>query len=154
MYCIYMSAAPCKTTVVGSPRWVDAHADEGVTLPLLTIWLTGSDFFCLYTLLLHLLHSSHKLRQLKFLAHHDVKILPRTFLCVAPLNSCWTHPHMIGGVASILHICHFFTQAKLLEYKIYTEKRVKNLHGRRPWRPWQIWGMPKSCWKHTNFENR
>ena len=60
------------------------------------------------------------------------------------------------------HICHFFTQAKFLENKIYTEiytvncqfsafnlKKItptkKNLHGRRPWRPWQISGMVFQC---------
>ena len=66
------------------------------------------------------------------------------------------------------YLSFFFTQAKFLENKIYTENRInydklhsklqifrikslkiytgqKNLHGRRPWRPWQISGMCLQC---------
>ena len=62
---------------------------------------------------------------------------------------------------TIPHICHFFTRAKFLENKIYTEK-TRKLHSKLPifrfksvkiytgqkkftriysWRSWQIWGM-------------
>ena len=73
----------------------------------------------------------------------------------------WHKFYMATGIP---YICHFFTQANFLENKIYTEiytvianlhsklpifalnlKKFTpakiNLHGRRPWRLWQIWGM-------------
>ena len=88
---------------------------------------------------------------------------------------------LVHFITSIPHICRFFTLAKFLENKIYTEKRqffalnlyktpifrVKSvkiytghffLHRHRLWCLWQIWGMDKTHkrehWLWTTSEEK